>query len=239
MFAQLLLHAAKRVRAPYCPLNATKGIPASQPLAMQPSGASEWIIVDNFSMERQCHTRWCWTAVAEAVARCYIPSKNLTQRDIAKLLMPRAKFEEPCYRIDDCDLEYDNCLDYNTPNLLMSALLLIDCYGKASPIPDKPAPLQDVQQWIDGDDRGRRAVCVRILWPDGDAHFVTITGYDRGSTLLHVLDPWGPRARNISYYELATHYTSVDTRFADETMEGKWVDTLFTARPVSSKGVRA
>jgi hypothetical protein len=82
------------------------------------------------------------------------------------------------------------------------------------------APLGDIQGWIDGDQRGRRAVCVRIKWPSGDAHFVTIDGYRRGTNWLHLWDSESGEAKEIRYDELVSGYKNI----------GRWADTLFTER---------
>src|SRR5262249_17891064 len=150
-----------------------------------------------------------WAAVAEAVVRYYDPKTVIDQNAIAKLLEPDFKPTKSCYTDDT--IAADEKLATNREQLLMSALLLIDCFDHVHPIPGEPAPLKDVQDWIKGDAQGRRAVCARILWPDR-AHFVAISGYYPGTKRLLVEDPWGPTTHDISYDDLAEHYTSIDAR---------------------------
>jgi hypothetical protein len=116
----------------------------------------------------------------------------------------------------------------------MSVLLMTGCFADVHRVPDEPAPLAEVQRWIDGDEQGRRAVCARIRWPNGNAHFIAITGYRPGTKSLHVWDPWGPQSRNLTYDELGQHYSSLDGRLADTGLQGKWVDTVYTRRPQPS-----
>ena len=201
-------------------------------IAAEPVVPADWIMLDGFRMDRQCHTRWCWAAVTEAVLRYYDPSSTLTQRDIARIMMPDlpdGDFSAACYT--DLTVAQDEVLNSNQIQVLMSVLLVTGCFGDVHRIPDEPAPLRDVQRWIDGDAQGRRAVCARIRWPNGNAHFVAITGYRPGTNLLHVWDPWGPQSRNLPYEEFGEHYSSLDGRLADTSLEGKWVDTLYTRRP--------
>lgn len=200
----------------------------------------DWILLDNFSMDRQCHTKWCWAAVAEAVARCYNAPTPHTQRDIAKTLMPElteTELNEPCYHgLNGAQVEELRDLKCNKDQLLMSALLVTGCFDHPHPIPDGPAPLHDVTKWIDGGGPGRRhAVCVRIRWPNGRAHFVAITGYrkDKDTASLQVWDPWVAQSRILSYDELAQNYTSLDGNLAGPNLVGKWVDTHFTRRPAA------
>jgi hypothetical protein len=190
------------------------------PLKLSPGKAtSEWVTLDGFRMERQCHTKWCWAAVGEAVARFYGIGGGHAQRDLAKIEMPQFDYREACYVVGQENS--DELLPYNIPRVLMSVLLGVGCYDHGYD-PDVPAPLGDVQAWLDGDRAGRRAVCVRIKWPNGDAHFVTIDGYRRGTNWLHVWDPASGDGKEIRYEELASSYRDI----------GRWVDTIYTKRAV-------
>jgi len=178
---------------------------------------SDWVMLDGFSMERQCHTNWCWAAVGEAVARFYDLGTAHTQRDIAKLEMPEFDYREDCYLVGQEN--EDELLPYNVPRILMCVLLRIGCYDHGCD-PDVPASLSDVQAWIDGDHLGRRAVCIRVKWPNGDAHFLTIDGYRRGTNWLHIWDSESGEAKEIRYDDLVSGYKDI----------GQWVDTLYTKR---------
>ena len=187
------------------------------------------ILVDDFEVKRQCHTRWCWAAVAEAVAHCYYPKTGCTQRLIAKNYIDKIEkdnkytYGNPCFGESPTEVEQDNQLPYNVVGALVVVLYDLGCLDRMDPIVDGPADLKEVQKWIENDGKQRRIVCIRIEWPNhGGAHFVAIDGYRPGTEDLHVCDPWGPVELDISYKELSEHYTKND---------GDWVTTLYTKRP--------
>jgi hypothetical protein len=188
---------------------------------------ADWVMVDGFEMKQQCHTHWCWAAVGEAVSRCYDPAAGFTQREIAKLMFdqeyPNEKYDAPCCT-DPTSAAEEN-LPYNKNQSLQSVLIAIKCYGHSGE-KEKPAAPMDVRDWIDGDEHGRRAVCIRIRWKkSGGTHFLAIDGYlpnpTPNLTLFHIWDPLGGASLQIPYDILAAHYTK---------SEGSWKDTLYTQR---------
>jgi hypothetical protein len=186
---------------------------------------AEWIRVNGFKMETQCHINWCWAAVAQSIINYYEPNKGWTQTDIAKLMMPGYTYEAECYKGGLAEDDLD--LPYNKGQILEIALSKVECYHHSQNPPDKEAPLQAVQQWINGEMRGmRRPVCVRIRWPNLNGHFVVIDAYCRGTNLLHVSDPWGPQFKEISHDDMSHHYTTFDS-----PVEGSWTDTMYTKHP--------
>jgi hypothetical protein len=191
---------------------------------------AERVMVEGFEMEPQCHLNWCWAAVAQAVADYYEPNKDWTQKAVAKLMMPEYTYEAECYYLGD--VKNESKLPYNTQQLLKAALRKVECFHHSHNPPYKPAPLLAVQQWIDGDSndpKRRRPVCVRIEWREsGGGHFVVIDGYSRGTTSLHVSDPWGPRSLDIDHDKLAHHYKTFDS-----DIEGDWTDTMYTKHPTT------
>ncbi len=162
----------------------------------QPLAQPGQILVDDFEIKRQCHTRWCWAAVAEAVARCYYPKTGCTQRLIAKDHIDKIEkgntftYNDPCFADTPAGVAQDDKLPYNITAALILVLFDMGCFDRMDPIVDGPADVKEVQKWIENDGKQRRIVCIRIEWPNfGGAHFVAVDGYRPGTEDLHVCDP--------------------------------------------------
>jgi hypothetical protein len=186
------------------------------------AGPLDWVFVDGFKVSPQCHTKWCWAAVGEGVARCYNPGTDCTQHSVAKMMLGSDEdFDAPCV---DPLMKEEEPSQFNRPEVLRSVLHRLDCYGSEHTVPFVAPPPQNVQQWIDGDQNGRRVVCVRIEWPDQNGHFVAIDGYCRNTDLIHVWDPLGQQAREIAFTDLAKNYEIGPNK------GGAWTHTLYTKR---------
>lgn len=179
----------------------------------------EWIKVD-FDMQPQCHSSWCWAAVAASVSNFYRkPRSHLSQCHLANVELQR----------DDCcsvDCHVDD-VEFNLPHTL--PLNRVGCLEEW--VRDERATRARLQQEL----AAGRPVCVRILWSGGNAggdlqpvlgaagaHFVTIVGYQPGADKLAIEDPWLGPTPEISYDQFCAQYT--DAR-------GEWADTYYTKAP--------
>src|SRR4051795_10347923 len=102
MNQQTLASVIDRTRTPLD----LKATPASIATTASSPG---WVEVD-FEMQHQCHSSWCWAAVAASVAGFYNESSTFTQCQIADLELHR----------NDCcsvDCHVDN-VEFNKPHTL-------------------------------------------------------------------------------------------------------------------------
>ena len=190
-------------------------------------GADDWVFVGGFDMEPQCHTQWCWAAVADAVTHCYNLKTDCTQQVIAEMKLGSGlDFNAPCVAAIQTK---DERLPINEPAVLASVLHLVDCFGHEHLIPFQAPPPADVQKWINGDaTRPPCLVCVRIQWEDQSGHFVVIDGYKRNSDALRVWDPLGAQCREISAKTLTDSYEIGNSK------GGSWTHTYYTRRGKAS-----
>jgi len=166
-----------------------------------------------FRMPSQCHSNWCWAAVAEGIAKYYNPGSNCKQCRIAQRIL-----RDP----DCCNFECGTVVRFNRPHSLVAALSLIDCRATGM-APGQRLSLAELQSEI----RAGRPVCARIVWTDGNPsldiprngkHFVAITGYLPGTSKIRIRDPWFDDDV-IDYDEFCTDYQSAG---------GTWTDTYLT-----------
>jgi hypothetical protein len=175
-----------------------------------PSSSSQPRVMIRFRMEPQCHSNWCWAAVAASVAKYY----------------DRGTYREQC-EIANLELERDDCcdfacgadqVDFNVTNVFASPLNRVRCFAKLARF--QQATPSEVRQELDAE----RPVCARTVWPDGGAHFVAIVGCwsdGDGTAMLAVDDPFWGRSE-YSYDRFVNHY---------QLLDGKWNDTYYTKSP--------
>lgn len=168
----------------------------------------------DLKMKRQCHSYWCWAAVAEAVAKHFNPGTNCEQCKIARI-----QLDDPDTCKDVCDTPK---LPYNKRCKVVDSLKIIDCYANGPP-GNGVVSLADVQQQIDA----KRPVCVRVEWRGnnaslnigaGGAHFLLIVGYGPG-TQIALRDPWFGKTGSIKFDVFSTNYQGA---------KGTWTHTYYT-----------
>jgi Papain-like cysteine protease AvrRpt2 len=187
-------------------------LPIGAALAPAAAPAPEPALIKlDLTMRNQCHSHWCWAAVAEAIAMYYNPATDCTQCVIANGRLSR----------DDCcgpECSSDDDLPFNIDSTLGSTLHMFGC-DDGEDFPDQPAPLEKIQAKIDD----QRPVCIRVVWTTGGTagrgHFVAIIGYLSGTDELLVADPFGPQLHHVSYKVLANAFTLA---------KGKWANTYYT-----------
>lgn len=175
--------------------------------ALSPSGHRATI---GFGMEKQCHSNWCWAAVAASVAAYYGQGRGISQCEIAKLELSRSDCCD-----SDCDAKGVEC---NVTNVFASPLNRVGCFDRLARF--KQATPSEVFEELEAG----RPICVRTVWPNGGAHFLAIVGCwsDTGGTLMLALaDPFWGRSE-YSYERFSKHY---------QLLGGNWNDTYYTKNP--------
>jgi hypothetical protein len=163
-----------------------------------------------FEMQKQCHSNWCWAAVAASIAAFYDRDSGVRQCDLANLELER----------DDCcnaDCQTPG-VAFNVTNVFASPLNRVGCLQKLTRF-QQAAPSQVLEQL-----QARRPICVRTVWPDGGAHFLTIIGFlpdAEGGPIIAVDDPFWGRSE-YSYDRFSKDY---------QLIGGKWNDTYYTKPP--------
>jgi hypothetical protein len=184
-----------------------------------------WTTIE-FEMQHQCHSSWCWAAVAASVSNFYREPPDITQCHLANIELHR----EDCCSVD-CGVDD---VEFNHPHTL--PLNRIGCLELW--VRDERASRTQLQREL----AAGRPVCARILWSAGvaqngqprpagtaGAHFVTIVGYLPGADKVAIEDPWLGPTREMSYDQLCTHYTDAG---------GQWADTYYTKPPAKLRGTR-
>lgn len=160
-----------------------------------------------FQMETQCHSNWCWAAVAASIAAYYNKGTYKRQCEIADLELERG---------DCCDSPCGTAhVDFNVTNVFASPLNRVGCFRRLARF--KQATPSEVCDELEA----RRPLCVRTVWPDGGAHFLAIIGCwsdTDGTTMLALDDPFWGRSE-YSYEQFSKHY---------QLLGGKWNDTYYT-----------
>jgi hypothetical protein len=189
----------------------------STPLDLSGEGAAPYQILEKvvipFEMGRQVYSNWCWAAVAASVAACY--GKTYRQCAIANVELGRRDCCEPPRNAAH--------VDFDVANVFGSPLNRVGCLREITRF-EQAIPLQVVEEL-----KTRRPICVRMVWPDGGAHFLTITGYwfdQTGILMLTLDDPfWGPS--EFSYDRFSKQY---------QLLDGTWNDTYYTKAPSCDAG---
>jgi len=164
----------------------------------------------NFTMQHQCHSNWCWAAVASSVSGSYNETSTFTQCLIANLELQRQ---------DCCDFACGaENLEFDVPHTLGSPLNRVCCLAELAL--DQRATRIEVQQEINAG----RPLCVRTLWSGGrgGAHFLAIVGYLPDTDSLVLEDPWYGPTPEIKYDRFCTQY---------QDAHGVWTDTYYTKAP--------
>jgi hypothetical protein len=172
----------------------------------------------SLKMQPQCHTNWCWAALASSVSAFYDQASQFAQCCIANLeLMRNDCCDVPCHT--------DN-VDFNQSHEPGSALNRVMCLERE--VRNQIATRQEVQQEIGAG----RPVCLRTVWTKGSgkggAHALAIVGYSADQDMLSLEDPWFGPTHEISYDRFCTDY---------QGLGGHWTDTYFTQPPKSQGGV--
>ena len=180
---------------------------SAQPALTSASGRRAMIA---FAMEEQCHSNWCWAAVAASVAAYYDNGTYKKQCEIAALDLDRA---DCCAHA--CGAKDVEC---NVTNVFGSPLNRVRCLQRLERF--KQATPSEVLEELEAG----RPICVRTVWPGGGAHFVAIVGSwldAGGASMLALDDPFWGRSE-YSYDRFATHY---------QLLGGSWNDTYYTRSP--------
>lgn len=153
-------------------------------------------MLNQFTIQPQEESEWCWAAVAVSIDKYFNPGSPLTQCEIASRVIGH-----------DC---CNNGISCNDAETLIQALRAINRWKRTV---NGPVPFQLVKQELDAG----RPVCARIKWKDGYAHFVVLVGYEvlsSGAVHVDIADPWNP-STTVDFDHFATAY------FGD----GTWADT--------------
>lgn len=159
----------------------------------------------NFVMQRQLETNWCWAAVSASVCDFFGGPNG-----------PSGTPWKQCEIVNVAHNLLTCCQDGSTYQCNQDGMLdqgLVIVSHLAGPALGRAEDFAYVQQEIDGG----RPVGVRILWTQGDAHAVIISGYDdqNGGQMVEVEDPWYGH----STYDIAS-FTS-----GYQSGKGQWNDT--------------
>jgi Papain-like cysteine protease AvrRpt2 len=170
-----------------------------------------------FNMQGQCHTNWCWAALAASVAAFYDKLSAFTQCVVANLELGRN---------DCCDVPcHTDNVGFNQIHEPGAALNRVDCLDRE--MRNQIASRAQVQQEIDAG----RPLCLRTVWSKGNAaggaHALAIVGYFADSDTLALEDPWFGPTHDIPYDQFCTNY---------KDFGGKWTDTYYTM-PAKTNGI--
>lgn len=171
-------------------------------------------VAPHFTMQDQCHTNWCWAAVASSVSHYYDETSPHTQCLIANIELNRH---------DCCDSPCGTTgLEFDVPHTLGSPLNRVRCLSRLTF--DQRATRMQVQEEVSAG----RPICVRTVWSGdeggelGPAHFVAIVGYLPDTDGLVIEDPLNGPTPEIKF-----------DRFCSDYLDGRgvWTDTYFTKAP--------
>jgi hypothetical protein len=172
----------------------------------------------DFTVQQQCHSNWCWAAVAASVVEYYDPASGTAQCEVANRDLRR---EDCCAA--ECG---DGNVDFNVTNVLASPLNRFHCFERLKRM-RRAAPDEVLTEMTAG-----RPLCVRSVWAGGGAHFLVVVGYRRrgeNDPVLSLADPyWG--YSEYTYSRFSKHY---------QLTGGEWTDTYFTRAPFVQKGASA
>ena len=166
-------------------------------------------MAEDFEVEPQIESRWCWAAVSSSVDRFYAGGPRLSQCEVANKLMkvPCCDDHGPCNK--DQHLE-DAFASIGRPVRKVQAGFL---------------SFDEIKREIDS----HRPICVRIQWRAGGGHFVVIYGYresKKGRKLVVVSDPSPIFANSVLEY----------ARFVDDYQSlGAWTHTFLTQQSEGSQ----
>jgi len=156
-----------------------------------------------FPMEHQEETDWCWDAVAVSIEHYFDPYSKLTQPGLARTVLGAVE---------------------NQPAAVDQALESIQKLSRTA----ERLSFAEIQEQLD---QGL-PVCVRIVWDEGGAHAVVITGYDTtgGARKLYVSDPI-LKDSNVMTWDYDSFLFAYDPAYAKEVnAEGAW-DLTYLVQP--------
>jgi Papain-like cysteine protease AvrRpt2 len=139
--------------------------------------------LEEFRLERQEHSLWCWAAVSTSVDHYFSQRSTSSQCRIAKKVLGRKVRGVDCCRTP---------LACNQTALLQVALAAVGRL-RGRPLLGVLTPDQ-IKREIDRN----RPVCVFIKWSGGGGHFVVICNYDKVNKVVDVADPRYPPGTTIS-----------------------------------------
>jgi hypothetical protein len=138
-----------------------------------PAGA---VMVPNFSLQSQLHSKWCWAAVASSVCAMY-GNAAATQCSLASGFYGNCCIPNP---------PPDDVWPCNGLGGLDAALSGQGHLAAGSPVDQVNNPVQLAQ--ITNEINNQRPICCQIDFP-GNNHFIVIAGYDPATGDLIVQDP--------------------------------------------------
>ncbi|WP_163380174.1 papain-like cysteine protease family protein [Cyclobacterium sp. SYSU L10401] len=165
--------------------------------------------LENFEMQKQQTSDWCWAANAVSVALFYDENSNWSQQ--CALVNEVLRRSTCCHQKDS-----GAC---SVPLELDVALKKVGhFYGHE----EGPLSIREIKRKIDGG----FPIAIRIKWDTGHGHFLMITGYDgrQGTPLVFVKDPqFGDAVCPLSlvvnnYQEYGSEWS--DTYFTDSQTAG-------------------
>jgi hypothetical protein len=172
----------------------------------------ETIMPDNFTMQPQQETEWCWAATAASVHSYLNPGcpTIFTQASLASTVLQQEKKIAPGF---DCTGSPGSC---DFPGSLTIALTTT---GNLNTALGRPMEFSEIKAALDNGN----PVCVQIDWYSGGGHAIAIDGYFEyasGAQVVSVQDPLLPGATLHFYDALKTGYQA----------SGVWADTFTVQR---------
>lgn len=177
-----------------------------------PTGVEIGARVLTFVMQPQQESEWCWAAVAVSINAFLDPPSNApptwTQASLATQLLAQVLQWSPPV---NCDMDPRQQCDQ--PAGLDVALGITKNLRQGGAKFNTYLDFASIQCWIDQ----QLPVGVRIVWPEGGAHFVALSGYvvfSSGEQKVLVQDPlYGPSVQD---------YSSLQGQYI---YQGTWHDT--------------
>jgi hypothetical protein len=171
---------------------------AQETAVSPPTGVNTTGRAATFNMQTQDETEWCWAAVAVSM-NAYLdpPALNAvptwTQPSLAtQVLAQELQWNPPV----DCSMDPNQTCD--KPAGLDVALSITSNLRQGGAMFNCFLDFASIQGWIDQ----QLPIGARILWPEGGAHFVALSGYlafASGDQKVVVQDPlYGPSVQDYS-----------------------------------------
>ena len=157
----------------------------------------------DFEMQCQCHSNWCWAAVAASVAQFYSSATAWKQCTIAN---------EELHRNDCCERQCGAAnVPFNVTNTLASPLNRL---GNFAALKFRRLTRAEVVDQLEAG----RPLLARTVWIGGSAHFAAIVGYKPAVDTLAVRDPFF----GSSVYEFDRFCSAYTSNV------GRWTHTFYT-----------
>jgi len=154
-----------------------------------------------FTLQHQNEMQWCWAAVTASVA-AYYQNLGWTQCNLANNQFGQT-----------------TCCTNGSSTACNEPWYLDRALGRVGNLANFTAGALSLTQIQSEIDAGR-PIGVRIGWPGGGGHFVTITGYS-DQNVINVQDPWyAPQGAAVDYRTFRFVYQG----------SGQWTHTYQTTR---------